>query len=74
MCLPPQAMHPVLLPPVPKDAKSKCYGDMSEDELNKHDPFVNVTLSDGSVVRRHFKEDLIVQSDLAKPGCPRMYF
>ncbi|XP_032570084.1 probable G-protein coupled receptor Mth-like 3 isoform X2 [Drosophila sechellia] len=53
---------------------SVCYGDMSEDELNKHDPFVNVTLSDGSVVRRHFKEDLIVQSDLAKPGCPRMYF
>ncbi|XP_032570077.1 probable G-protein coupled receptor Mth-like 4 isoform X1 [Drosophila sechellia] len=51
-----------------------CYGDMSEDKLNKHDPFVNVTLSDGSVVRRHFKEDLIVQSDLAKPGCPRMYF
>ncbi|KMY94538.1 uncharacterized protein Dsimw501_GD26888 [Drosophila simulans] len=49
-----------------------CYGDMSEDELNKHDPFVNVTLSDGSVVRRHFK-DLIVQSDLAKPGCPKMY-
>ncbi|EDW92154.1 probable G-protein coupled receptor Mth-like 4 [Drosophila yakuba] len=57
-----------------KMKKGQCYGDMSKDELDRHDPFVNVTLSDGSVVKRHFKEDIIVQSDLAKPGCSRMYF
>ncbi|XP_039229153.1 probable G-protein coupled receptor Mth-like 3 [Drosophila yakuba] len=57
-----------------KMKKGQCYGDMSKDELDRHDPFVNVSLSDGSVVKRHFKEDIIVQSDLAKPGCPRMYY
>ncbi|XP_043644980.1 probable G-protein coupled receptor Mth-like 3 [Drosophila teissieri] len=57
-----------------KMQKGQCYGDMSKDELDRHDPLVNVTLNDGSVVKRHFKEDIIVQSDLAKPGCSRMYY
>ncbi|XP_043641485.1 probable G-protein coupled receptor Mth-like 3 isoform X1 [Drosophila teissieri] len=57
-----------------KMQKGQCYGDMSKDELDRHDPFVNVTLSDGSVVKRHFKEDIIVQSDLAKPECSSMYY
>ncbi|XP_039482654.1 probable G-protein coupled receptor Mth-like 3 [Drosophila santomea] len=57
-----------------KMQKGQCFGDMSKDELDRHDPFVNVTLNDGSVVKRHFKEDIIVQSDLAKPECSMMYF
>ncbi|XP_039481569.1 probable G-protein coupled receptor Mth-like 3 [Drosophila santomea] len=57
-----------------KIQKGQCFGDMSKDELDRHDPFVNVTLNDGSVVKRHFKEDIIVQSDLAKPECSMMYF
>ncbi|XP_001975220.3 probable G-protein coupled receptor Mth-like 3 [Drosophila erecta] len=61
-------------PPYHKMHMSKCKGDMSKDEMDRHDPFVNLTLRDGSVVKRHFKEDLIVQSDLDLPGCPKMYF
>ncbi|XP_043644981.1 probable G-protein coupled receptor Mth-like 3 [Drosophila teissieri] len=57
-----------------KMKEGQCYGDMSKDELDRHDPLVNVTLNDGSVVKRHFKEDIIVQSDLAKPNCSSMYY
>ncbi|EDV45194.2 probable G-protein coupled receptor Mth-like 3 [Drosophila erecta] len=61
-------------PPYHKMRMSKCKGDMSKDDMDRHDPFVNLTLRDGSVVKRHFKEDLIVQSDLDLPGCPKMHF
>ncbi|XP_016969199.1 G-protein coupled receptor Mth-like [Drosophila rhopaloa] len=47
---------------------SLCYDDMTMDELDGLDPFLNVTLDNGSVVKRHFKTELIVQSDLPIPS------
>ncbi|XP_016994664.2 probable G-protein coupled receptor Mth-like 3 isoform X2 [Drosophila takahashii] len=46
---------------------SVCKEEMSQLEKDKHDPYVNVTLSNGTVARKHFKKDLIVQSDLPMP-------
>ncbi|XP_070068241.1 probable G-protein coupled receptor Mth-like 3 [Drosophila takahashii] len=46
---------------------SVCSDEMSQFEKDNHDPYVNVTLSNGTVAKRHFREDLIVQSDLPMP-------
>ncbi|XP_017012289.2 probable G-protein coupled receptor Mth-like 2 [Drosophila takahashii] len=46
---------------------SSCFDNMTVDELNELDPFLNVTLNNGSVVRMHFRDELIVQWDLPKP-------
>nr|XP_016994494.2 probable G-protein coupled receptor Mth-like 3 [Drosophila takahashii] len=46
---------------------SVCSDEMSKDELKSHNPYMNVTLNDGTVAKRHFREDLIVQSDLPMP-------
>uniref|UniRef100_A0A6P4EXS7 G-protein coupled receptor Mth n=1 Tax=Drosophila rhopaloa TaxID=1041015 RepID=A0A6P4EXS7_DRORH len=40
---------------------------MLEDHQEMIDPFVDITLKNGSVVKRHFKNDLIVQWDLPMP-------
>lgn len=50
-----------------------CYDNMSDEELAELDPFLNVTLDDGSVSRRHFKNELIVQWDLPMP-CDGMFY
>ncbi|XP_065719424.2 probable G-protein coupled receptor Mth-like 3 isoform X2 [Drosophila suzukii] len=50
-----------------KMKSSKCVGEMSTDELESHNRYVNVTLNNGTVAKRHFKEDLVVQSDLPLP-------
>lgn len=50
-----------------------CYDNMSDEELAELDPFLNVTLDDGSVARRHFKNELIVQWDLPMP-CDGMFY
>ncbi|XP_016946731.1 probable G-protein coupled receptor Mth-like 3 [Drosophila biarmipes] len=50
-----------------KMKSSKCIGEMSIKELEAHNRFVNVTLNNGTVVKRHFREDLVVQSDLPLP-------
>nr|AAK49865.1 methuselah [Drosophila simulans]AAK49866.1 methuselah [Drosophila simulans]AAK49867.1 methuselah [Drosophila simulans] len=50
-----------------------CNDNMSEEELTELDPFLNVTLDDGSVSRRHFKNELIVQWDLPMP-CDGMFY
>ncbi|XP_043948375.1 probable G-protein coupled receptor Mth-like 3 isoform X2 [Drosophila biarmipes] len=50
-----------------KMKSSKCVGEMSLDELETHNRFVNVTLNNGTVAKRHFREDLVVQSDLPLP-------
>ncbi|XP_044249207.2 probable G-protein coupled receptor Mth-like 3 [Drosophila takahashii] len=52
---------------------SVCSDEMSKDELKSHNPYVNLTLNDGTVAKRHFKDDLIVQSDLPIP-CNDMYY
>nr|XP_036671953.1 G-protein coupled receptor Mth [Drosophila suzukii] len=44
-----------------------CYNNTTTDELNNVDPFLNVTLNNGSVVKMHFRKDLVVQWDLPKP-------
>ncbi|KAH8365171.1 hypothetical protein KR084_004438 [Drosophila pseudotakahashii] len=50
-----------------KANKGLCIGEMSKEELESHNRYVNVTLSNGTVAKRHFKEDLVVQSDLPMP-------
>ncbi|XP_050741866.1 G-protein coupled receptor Mth isoform X2 [Drosophila biarmipes] len=50
-----------------------CSKTMSQEELKEHDPYLNVTLQDGSVVTRHFKNELIVQWDLPMP-CENMFY
>ncbi|XP_070853113.1 G-protein coupled receptor Mth isoform X1 [Drosophila suzukii] len=49
-----------------------CSKNMTEEELEEHDPYLNVTLKDGSEVTRHFKDELIVQWDLPMP-CEDMF-
>ncbi|XP_026832186.1 G-protein coupled receptor Mth isoform X2 [Drosophila erecta] len=49
-----------------------CYDNMTEEELTELDPFLNVTLDDGTVFSRHFKKELIVQWDLPMP-CDGMF-
>jgi len=44
-----------------------CYSNTTTDQLNNVDPFLNVTLNNGSVVKMHFRKDLVVQWDLPKP-------
>ncbi|XP_037715042.1 probable G-protein coupled receptor Mth-like 3 [Drosophila subpulchrella] len=57
-----------------KIRSGKCVGEMSIDELESHNRYVNVTLNNGTVAKRHFKEDLVVQSDLPLPcGDESMY-
>ncbi|XP_043646733.1 probable G-protein coupled receptor Mth-like 2 [Drosophila teissieri] len=46
-----------------------CVPNMTAEEQEVLDPILNVTLADGSVVQRHFKDDLIVQGDLPVPPC-----
>ncbi|XP_017071690.1 probable G-protein coupled receptor Mth-like 2 [Drosophila eugracilis] len=41
--------------------KNVCYDNMSKNEMKILDPFVNITLNNGSVTKMHFKNDLIVQ-------------
>jgi len=50
-----------------------CSKNMTEEELEEHDPYLNVTLKDGSEVTRHFKDELIVQWDLPMP-CEDMFY
>ncbi|KAH8379948.1 hypothetical protein KR009_008147 [Drosophila setifemur] len=38
-----------------------------ENQMDRLDPYLNVTLEDGSEVRRHFRTDFVVQSDLPRP-------
>ncbi|KAH8380252.1 hypothetical protein KR009_009686 [Drosophila setifemur] len=38
-----------------------------EEQMDRLDPYLNVTLEDGSEVRRHFRSDFVVQSDLPRP-------
>ncbi|XP_043947536.1 probable G-protein coupled receptor Mth-like 3 [Drosophila biarmipes] len=42
----------------------KCAREMSPTELESHNRYVNVTLGNGTVAKRHYKEDLIVQSEV----------
>ncbi|XP_037721782.1 G-protein coupled receptor Mth-like [Drosophila subpulchrella] len=44
-----------------------CYSNTTTDQLSNVDPFLNVTLNNGSVVKMHYREDLVVQWDLPKP-------
>ncbi|XP_037721779.1 probable G-protein coupled receptor Mth-like 2 [Drosophila subpulchrella] len=44
-----------------------CYSNTKTDQLSNVDPFLNVTLNNGSVVKMHYREDLVVQWDLPKP-------
>ncbi|XP_017127848.1 G-protein coupled receptor Mth isoform X2 [Drosophila elegans] len=44
-----------------------CYDDMTQEESDGIDPFVNLTLGNGSVVTRHFKKEFILQWDLPMP-------
>ncbi|KAH8260692.1 hypothetical protein KR038_008945 [Drosophila bunnanda] len=46
--------------------------DAMEKELVQIDPYFNVTLANGSVVKRHFRTQLILQKDLPMP-CPDLY-
>ncbi|XP_039488439.1 probable G-protein coupled receptor Mth-like 2 [Drosophila santomea] len=46
-----------------------CVPNMTAEEQEILNPFLNVTLADGSVVQRHFRKDLIVQGDLPWPSC-----
>ncbi|XP_050743820.1 probable G-protein coupled receptor Mth-like 3 isoform X2 [Drosophila biarmipes] len=55
-------------------AHSVCNSELSRDELESHNRYVNVTLSNGTVAKRHFKEDLIVQSDLPLPCAGQKMF
>ncbi|KAH8364831.1 hypothetical protein KR084_012241, partial [Drosophila pseudotakahashii] len=52
--------------------RNTCYGNMTENELNELDPFLNLTLNNGSVVKMHFRDELIVQWDLPMP-CEQEY-
>ncbi|XP_017001753.3 probable G-protein coupled receptor Mth-like 3 [Drosophila takahashii] len=52
-----------------------CIGEMSKDELESHNRYVELSLSNGTVVKRHFQEDLVVQSDLPLPcGDDKMHW
>ncbi|XP_017126804.1 G-protein coupled receptor Mth-like isoform X2 [Drosophila elegans] len=51
--------------------RGKCH-DEEKDKLDGVDPFVNITLRNGSVVIRHYQKDLIVQWDLPF-SCNRFY-
>nr|XP_044250755.1 probable G-protein coupled receptor Mth-like 3 [Drosophila takahashii] len=57
-----------------KTLNGVCHGDMTMDEINKIDPYVNVTFSNGTVAKKHFKEDLILQYDLPKPCENEMHY
>ncbi|XP_020808719.1 G-protein coupled receptor Mth isoform X2 [Drosophila serrata] len=46
--------------------------DAMEQELAQIDPYLNVTRADGSVVKRHFRTQLILQKDLPMP-CTDLY-
>ncbi|XP_017079277.1 G-protein coupled receptor Mth-like [Drosophila eugracilis] len=50
-----------------------CYDNMKKDDLESLNPYVNVTLKSGEVVKRHFKDELIVQWDLPMP-CEELYY
>ncbi|XP_070071868.1 G-protein coupled receptor Mth isoform X1 [Drosophila takahashii] len=52
----------------------ECFDDMTEKELLDLDPYVDVTLDDGSEVKRHFKKELIVQWDLPMPCEDGMFY
>ncbi|XP_016969198.1 G-protein coupled receptor Mth isoform X2 [Drosophila rhopaloa] len=39
----------------------------TEEDMESLDPFLNLTLNNGSVVKRHFKNEFIVQWDLPMP-------
>ncbi|KAH8297789.1 hypothetical protein KR054_010033, partial [Drosophila jambulina] len=49
----------------------ECNDDI-EKKLYQIDPYLNVTLADGSVVPRHFRSELILQKDLPMP-CAGLY-
>ncbi|XP_050741935.1 probable G-protein coupled receptor Mth-like 2 isoform X2 [Drosophila biarmipes] len=44
-----------------------CNSNTTTDELSNVDPFLSVTLNNGSVVKMHYRKDLVVQWDLPKP-------
>uniref|UniRef100_A0A6P4FPK1 G-protein coupled receptor Mth-like n=1 Tax=Drosophila rhopaloa TaxID=1041015 RepID=A0A6P4FPK1_DRORH len=53
--------------------ENQCQNDTTQDELNQLDPYLNMTLNDGSVVKRHFKDKMIVQWDFPMP-CDSMFY
>lgn len=50
---------------------SEC-NDVFDKELAQIDPYLNITRADGSVVKRHFRTELILQKDLPMP-CTGMF-
>ncbi|XP_017112418.1 G-protein coupled receptor Mth-like isoform X1 [Drosophila elegans] len=54
-------------------SEGNCFNDTSKEELDAMDPFLNITLKDGSVVKRHFKNEMFVQRDLPRP-CDSMFY
>ncbi|XP_001352477.4 G-protein coupled receptor Mth-like isoform X1 [Drosophila pseudoobscura] len=52
-------------------ANGQCSGSVEVD-LTRLNPYLSVTLDDGTVARRHFQEEFIIQSDLPIP-CNDMY-
>ncbi|XP_033240601.1 G-protein coupled receptor Mth-like [Drosophila pseudoobscura] len=52
-------------------ANGQCSGSIEVD-LTRLNPYLSVTLDDGTVARRHFQEEFIIQSDLPIP-CNDMY-
>ncbi|XP_022214176.2 G-protein coupled receptor Mth-like [Drosophila obscura] len=52
-------------------ANGECSGSIEMD-LTRLNPYLNVTLDNGTVARRHFQNEFIIQSDLPLP-CNDMY-
>ncbi|KRG07648.1 G-protein coupled receptor Mth isoform X2 [Drosophila mojavensis] len=53
------------------DGERKCDGDTSK--AIEFDPIINITLNDGTQVRRHVLRDFIIQQDLPVPCASHLY-